>query len=58
MNYFWSKDEVLGKLDAQMTSAYFDVCDYARKNGLSLRDTAYMLAIDRVARACHERGWI
>ena len=58
MNYFWSKDEVLGKLDSQMTSAYIDVSNYARKHKLSLRDTAYMLAVDRVARACHERGWI
>jgi glutamate dehydrogenase (NAD(P)+) len=58
MNYFWSKDEVLGKLDSQMTSAYIDVSSYARKNQLSLRDTAYILAVDRVARACSERGWI
>lgn len=58
MNYFWSKDEVLSKLDAHMTSAYIDVSNYADKNKLSLRDTAYMLAVDRVARACHERSWI
>jgi hypothetical protein len=25
---------------------------------LSLRDAAYMIAIDRVARACRERGWV
>jgi glutamate dehydrogenase len=58
MNYFWSKDEVLSKLDAHMTSAYVDVSNFARKNRVSLRDSAYMLAVDRVARACHERGWI
>jgi len=58
MNYYWSKDEVLSKLDAQLTSAYFDVSNYARKNQWSLRDTAYILAVDRVARACQERGWI
>lgn len=58
MNYFWSKDEVLSKLDAQMTSAYIDVSNYAARNHLSLRDTAYMLAVDRVARACHDRSWI
>jgi glutamate dehydrogenase (NAD(P)+) len=58
MNYFWSKDEVLSKLDAHMTSAYFEVSNYARQNHLSLHDTAYISAVDRVARACHERGWI
>lgn len=58
MNYFWSKDEVLGKIDTLMTSAYIDVSNFARKNKLKLRDTVYMLAVDRVALACHERGWI
>ncbi len=27
MNYFWEKDEVLGKLDLKMTSAYFAVSE-------------------------------
>lgn len=58
MNYFWSKDEVLSKLDAHMTAAYMDASSFARKNRYSLRDTAYILAIDRVARASQERGWI
>jgi glutamate dehydrogenase len=58
MNYYWSKDEVLGKIDTIMTSAYIDANNFARKNNLMLRDTVYMLAIDRVTNACHERGWI
>jgi glutamate dehydrogenase len=58
MNYYWSKDEVLGKLDAHLTSAYYDVSSFARKNNLPMRDAAYMVAIDRVARACQERGWV
>jgi glutamate dehydrogenase len=58
MNYYWSKDEVLGKLDSLITMAFIDVGNFARKNNLSLRDSSYMLAVDRVARACHERGWI
>ena len=58
MNYFWSKDEVLAKIDSLMTSAYIDVNSFANKNQLMLRDAGYMLAVDRVARACHERGWI
>jgi glutamate dehydrogenase len=58
MNYFWSRDEVLAKLDAQMTSAYIDVSDFAGQNEVLLRDSAYMLAVDRVARASQERGWI
>lgn len=57
MNYYWRRDEVLGKLDVQMTSAYLELRDFARKNGLPWRDAAYMIAVDRVARACQERGW-
>jgi glutamate dehydrogenase (NAD(P)+) len=58
MNYYWSKDEVLGKLDVNMTAAYVAVSETARKRKLYMRDAAYMIAIDRVARACRDRGWV
>jgi glutamate dehydrogenase (NAD(P)+) len=58
MNYYWRKDEVFGKLDVQMTTAYLDVSDFARSNQLSLRAAAAVIAVDRVAHACQERGWV
>jgi glutamate dehydrogenase (NAD(P)+) len=58
MNYYWEKDEVLGKLDVKMTSAYIAVSELARTRKLYTRDAAYAIAIDRVARACRDRGWI
>ncbi len=58
MNYFWEKDEVLGKLDLKMTSAYLAVSELARKKGLYMRDAAYVIAIQRVAQACKDRGWV
>jgi glutamate dehydrogenase (NAD(P)+) len=58
MNYYWTKDEVLGKLDVKMTAAYLAVSEMARKRKICLRDAAYAIAIDRVARACHDRGWV
>lgn len=58
MNYFWKRDEVLSKLDVQMTSSYLDASEFAEKKKLTLRDAAYVIAIERVARACHERGWV
>ncbi|HTK96043.1 MAG TPA: Glu/Leu/Phe/Val dehydrogenase [Terriglobales bacterium] len=58
MNYFWSKDEVLGKLDVKMTNAYFAVSELAHRDNLYMRDAAYAIAIGRVARACHDRGWV
>ena len=58
MNYFWEKDEVLGKLDTMMTSAFISVSDMARKRKLYMRDAAYTIAIARVAQACKDRGWV
>jgi len=58
MNYFWEMDEVLGKLDLKMTAAYLAISDLARKRKLYMRDAAYVVAINRVAEACRERGWV
>ena len=58
MNYFWEKDEVLGKLDIKMTSAYIAVSELARKRKLYMRDAAYVISIGRVAQACVDRGWV
>jgi glutamate dehydrogenase len=58
MNYYWEKEEVLSKLDLQMTSAFLAVSELARKKKLYMRDAAYVIAIDRVAHACKSRGWV
>ncbi|HLA89910.1 MAG TPA: Glu/Leu/Phe/Val dehydrogenase [Gemmatimonadaceae bacterium] len=57
-NYFWEKDEVLGKLDVKMTSAYIAVSELARKRKLFMRDAAYVIGVSRVAQACRDRGWV
>ncbi len=58
MNFYWEKDEVLNKLDVQMTSAFHAVYELAKKNKLYMRDAAYVIAVSRVARACKDRGWV
>lgn len=58
MNYFWEKDEVLTKLDQKMTAAYHSISEVARKQKIYMRDAAYLVAIDRVAAACRDRGWV
>jgi glutamate dehydrogenase (NAD(P)+) len=58
MNYYWEKDDVLQKLDVKMTNAFLSVSELARKRNLYMRDAAYVIAIDRVAHACRERGWV
>ncbi|MFC1527948.1 Glu/Leu/Phe/Val dehydrogenase [Candidatus Neomarinimicrobiota bacterium] len=58
MNYFWTKDEVLGKLDVKMTAAFIAVNDFSKSNNLNMRDAAYVISVDRVAQACKDRGWV
>jgi glutamate dehydrogenase len=58
MNYYWKRDEVLGKLDVHMTSAYLDLSDFARSRKMPLRNAAYLVAVERVVQACQERGWV
>jgi glutamate dehydrogenase (NAD(P)+) len=58
MNFYWEKDDVLQKLDVKMTNAFQSVSELARKRNLYMRDAAYVIAIDRVAHACRERGWV
>jgi glutamate dehydrogenase (NAD(P)+) len=58
MNYYWERDEVLSKLDQKMTSAFHAVHDVSHRQKLIMRDAAYVVAINRVARACRDRGWV
>ena len=58
MNYYWSKDEVLTRLDEKMTNALASVYEMYEKENISMRDAAYMVAINRVIKAMQLRGWI
>lgn len=58
MNYFWSKDEVLNRLDTIMTNAFYGVYELAKSKNIYMRDAAYMIAISRVADACKLRGLV
>ena len=58
MNFYWSKDEVLGKLDQKMTVAFHAVKDLSLSKKVYMRNAAYMVAIDRVVKAMQLRGWV
>ncbi len=58
MNYFWTKEEVLEKLDKKMTDAYHAVSDLAQSRNVYMRDAAYLISVSRVAEACKMRGWV
>ena len=58
MNYYWARSEVLSKLDLKLTAAFIAVSDLARGKKLTMRDAALVIAVDRVASLCRERGWL
>ena len=58
MNYYWTRQEVLERLDTKMTNAFQSVLEMSEKEKVYMRDAAYMVAIGRVVKAMELRGWI
>ena len=58
MNYFWERDDVLARLDKKMTAAYHSISELSSKQKMYMRDAAYVVAINKVASACRDRGWV
>ena len=58
MNYYWTRNEVLERLDTKMTQAFESVLELSEKEKIYMRDAAYMVAIGRVVKAMELRGWI
>ena len=58
MNFYWTKKEVLEKLDDKMTQAFEGVFTMAESQGVFMRDAAYMVAINSVVKAMELRGWL
>ena len=60
--YYWSADEVYSKLDKIITKSFVDTMNtksqYEGKGiKISPRTAAYIIAVDRVAKAMKARGW-
>jgi glutamate dehydrogenase len=58
MNFYWTKEEVLQRLDTKMTQAFTSVLETAESEKVFTRDAAYMVAIQRVVKAMELRGWL
>jgi glutamate dehydrogenase len=58
MNYYWTKDEVIKRLDTKMTQAFNSVLEMSASERVYMRDAAYMVAIARVVKAMELRGWL
>ena len=54
--FFWDEKEVNRNLRRIMVRSFKEVWDFSRKQGVSLRLGAYMLAVDRVAGVVQSRG--
>jgi glutamate dehydrogenase/leucine dehydrogenase len=53
---FWDEDDVNRRLERVMVKAFSDVLASARQHNVAMRTGAYILAIDRVAKAMVTRG--
>jgi glutamate dehydrogenase/leucine dehydrogenase len=56
-NYAWTEDEVNERLDHKITKAFHQVWDMAEKHKVNMREAAYMVAVDKVAKATQIRGF-
>jgi glutamate dehydrogenase (NAD(P)+) len=54
----WTLEEVNQRLRARITAAYRNVRDTAQREGLTLREAAFLIGIERVARAATLRGFV
>ncbi len=54
--YLWSENEVNSRLKGLMTGAFDQVWDFAREHKVTLREAAYMLAVDKMAEITKLRG--
>ncbi|HUS56791.1 MAG TPA: Glu/Leu/Phe/Val dehydrogenase [Thermoplasmata archaeon] len=56
-NFAWTEEEVNERLDQKITKAFHQVWDMAEKHKVNMREAAYMVAVDRVAKATQIRGF-
>ncbi|MGE5297857.1 MAG: Glu/Leu/Phe/Val family dehydrogenase [Acidobacteriaceae bacterium] len=53
---YWSREEVLGRLEMFMSQAFKDVVEASERHGATLRMGAFILAVERIAAAMKVRG--
>ena len=58
MNFYWTRGEVLERLDAKITTSFKDVLQMSEKENTYMRDAAYMVSIQRVVDSMKIRGWL
>jgi glutamate dehydrogenase (NAD(P)+) len=56
--YYWDEPTVHQRLKGKMVTAFHDVYEAAQRFSLDNRMAAYLVAVDRVAKAVQLRGWV
>ena len=56
--FFWEEEEVNTRLENQIGNAFKAVWDTSKENNVSLRVSAYMVAVSRIVEAAKIRGYI
>ncbi len=58
MNYFWKEDEINQKLQEKLIHAFESVYLMKEEKKVSMRESAYLVGVGRLAEAMKARGWI
>ena len=56
--FYWSLERVHQRLDRKMTDAFHAVWETAWREKVHMRLAAYLVAVQRVAQAVQDRGWL
>ena len=56
MGYYWTFDEVAGKMEANITRGFKDTYDLSKKHGIDMRKAAMVVAVERVVIAFNHKG--
>jgi glutamate dehydrogenase len=56
--YYWTEDEVEGKLEAVMVGSFENIYNLARVRKVDMRLAAYMIGVRKMAEASRFRGWV
>lgn len=54
--HYWFEDLVLKRLEARMTAAFQDIYSKSREKEISMREAAFIVAIERITEAARIRG--
>ncbi|MBI3079421.1 MAG: glutamate dehydrogenase, partial [Deltaproteobacteria bacterium] len=54
--FFWGEERIQGELERIMRAGFNQVVEVQQREGVSMREAAYLLAIGRVVQATQDRG--